>query len=146
MKIGKTLLDIDLIVETYRPNGWYNNPWKGISSPFQPAAKDAEPQLLFKRGYAVPVGSAKKCNFAGTDCWTMRVHPRIDKISAATGYLNGGQELTITGWDLEGTKVEGSTVPSDVTVMVAGKACSVTASTSTTITCLTGKATAVFNR
>jgi len=68
----------------------------------------------------VPVGSAKKCDMSGTDCYTMRVHPRIDKISASEGYLNGGQTLTITGWDLEGTKVEGTTVPTDVTVNVAG--------------------------
>jgi hypothetical protein len=51
--------------------------------------------------------------------------------------------LTITGWGLEGTKAEGETLPSDVTVNVAGQACVVTATTSTTITCNTGKASAV---
>jgi hypothetical protein len=80
---------------------------------------------------------------AGTDCFTMRVHPRIDSISATSGYLSGGQVLTITGWGLEGTKAEGETLPSDVTVNVAGQACVVTATTSTTITCNTGKASAV---
>jgi hypothetical protein len=80
---------------------------------------------------------------AGTDCFTMRVHPRIDSISATSGYLSGGQVLTITGWGLEGTKAEGEILPSDVTVNVAGQACVVTATTSTTITCNTGKASAV---
>jgi len=144
MKIGKTnLVFDDIISDTYRPNGWTNQPWKGNSSPFQPAAKDIVPTLLFKKGLTVPIDSAKKCDFAGTDCWTMRVHPRIDTISASSGYINGGQELTITGWDLEGTKAEGSTLPTDVTVSVAGTACTITSTSETAIKCVTGKASAI---
>jgi hypothetical protein len=46
--------------------------------------------------------SAKHCNFAGNECWTVRIHPRIDSISAATGYLDGGQRLKISGVGLSG--------------------------------------------
>ena len=87
---------------------------------------------------------------AGDDCYYMRVHPRIDKIThkdgttlVTEGYLAGGQELIITGWDLEGTKVDGSTVPTDVIVNVAGTPCTVTSSTSEKIMCVTGKASAL---
>jgi hypothetical protein len=87
---------------------------------------------------------------AGDDCYFMRVHPRIDKITqkdgttlATEGYMEGGQELTIHGWDLEGTKAEGETLPSDVIVNVAGQACTIISTTSEKIKCVTNKVSAI---
>jgi len=123
MKIGSTLLDWSDFhtKEKTRPSGWWYKPWKGLSSPFQPAAKDITPTIRFIRGFAVSVPTGRKCNMAGDDCYNMRVHPRIDKIThkdgttlATQGYLAGGQELIITGWDLEGTKAETQTSSASV--------------------------------
>ena len=33
---------------------------------------------------------ATHCNFAGDDCWHMRVHPRIKTVSWNQGYTTGG--------------------------------------------------------
>lgn len=57
------------------------------------------------------------CNFAGTECWRVRIHPKIDKISAAQGYLMGGQTLVIDGWGLKGQ--------TSTTVTVDGVPCKV---------------------
>jgi len=81
--------------------------------------------------------SAKHCNFAGDECWYVRTHPKIESVSAASGYTTGGQELTISGWGLKGTSLD------NVEVLVDGVACDVTSSTLETITCLTGVAAAV---
>jgi len=97
----------------------------------QVPAKDVTPRMLFHVGDTYLRQSAKHCNFAGTECWNVRVHPKIDSIEATQGYSTGGQELNISGWGLNGA--------SEVTV--AGVACTVTASTETGITCTTGAAT-----
>ena len=64
------------------------------------------------------------------------MHPRIDSISAAQGYLTGGQSLTIKGFGLLGTTS---------TVTVDGVSCNVNLqlSNDTSLVCETGpKATA----
>jgi len=71
------------------------------------------------------------------ECWRVRVHPKIDKISAASGYLLGGQTLVIEGWGLKGL--------TSTSVNVDGVACKIDAERSTEeiIYCETGsKATA----
>lgn len=95
--------------------------------------KSAQLDLSFTRfGKPTFKKSSKHCNWAGTDCWTIRVHPRIDAISAASGFLNGGETLVITGQGLSGTSK---------TVTVDGVACTVidAASSDTEIRCTTGK-------
>jgi hypothetical protein len=53
-----------------------------------------EPRILFWNGLAdLTYASKHHCNFKGDDCWTVRVHPRISKVSANTGYTTGGQRL-----------------------------------------------------
>jgi hypothetical protein len=57
-------------------------------------SKSEEPDINFSRfGRTFIRESAKHCNFAGTDCWTVRIHPRIDNISNHSGYVDGGQTL-----------------------------------------------------
>ena len=79
------------------------------------------------------------CNFAGDDCWYVKTHPKIDTVSATSGYMTGGQEMTITAWGLKGTTL------ADVEVLVDGVACTVTSSTLEEIKCTTGEATTTSN-
>lgn len=46
--------------------------------------------------------TAKHCNFAGDECWNVRVLPVIDSLSASEGSMNGGQELKIEGFGFGG--------------------------------------------
>jgi hypothetical protein len=73
--------------------------------------------------------TAKHCNFEGTDCWNVRVHPVIDKINASSGSVLGGQELKIKGYGLNG----------DAEVLVDGVSCDVRSSTEDEIICSTGE-------
>ena len=95
------------------------------------------PEVRFRVGNAYLRESAKHCNFAGDDCWYVKTHPKIDSISAATGYKTGGQALTISGWGLKGDSLD------DVEVIVDGVPCTVTSSTLEEITCVTGAADSV---
>lgn len=76
-------------------------------------------------------------NFAGDDTWKVRIHPRIDSINQSEGCVTGGQVLTIAGVSLNSTD-------SDITVVIDGVDCPVDydLSTSTSITCTTGAASA----
>ena len=66
-------------------------------------SRSETPVARFRAGNSViREGSARHCNFAGDDCWYVRVLPRIDEISPAFGSLAGGQELTISGWGITG--------------------------------------------
>ena len=69
----------------------------------------------------------------------MRTHPKIDSVSAASGYITGGQELEISGWGLKGNSLE------DIEVMVDGVSCAVKSSTLEKITCVTGEAIKISN-
>lgn len=97
------------------------------------------PEIRFRTGNACLRDTAKHCNFAGDDCWYVKTHPKIDTISSSSGYLTGGQELTITGWGLKGTTLD------DVEVLVDGVACAVTASSLEEIKCTTGAAAQISN-
>jgi hypothetical protein len=97
-----------------------------------PPTKDAIPVANFsKYGKTFLRNSARHCNFAGDDCWHVRVHPKIDAISASAGYLTGGQQLEISGHGLKG---------SSISVTVDGEACAVDmdASDDSKIVCETG--------
>jgi hypothetical protein len=66
-------------------------------------AKSVDPDISFMKYGKVNIKeTARHCTFSGLECWTVRVHPKIDKISAASGYLLGGQTLKIEGWGLKG--------------------------------------------
>jgi len=95
------------------------------------------PEVRFRVGNAFLKETAKHCNFAGTDCWYVRTHPKIESVSAPSGYTTGGQTLTISGWGLKGDSL------SDVEVVVDGVPCSVKSATLEKITCITGAASKV---
>jgi hypothetical protein len=80
-----------------------------------PISNSTEPMLLFYPGYSVTMPTAAQhCNYDGDDCWTVRVHPKISSVSENSGFVDGGQFLTIDGFGLNGT---------DVTVLVDGVEC-----------------------
>jgi len=97
----------------------------------------SEPEVRFRVGNAHLRESSKHCNFNGTDCWYIKTHPKIDSVSAASGFLTGGQEMTIKGWGLRGTSL------ADVNVTIDGVACKVTSFQMEEIKCVTGPATQV---
>ena len=92
--------------------------------------KHAKPRAQFRVGDSYVMGTARHCNFKGDECWNVRVHPVIDSLSASEGSIRGGQELTITGFGLDG----------DAKVFVDGVECAVKSTSEGEIVCSTGKA------
>ena len=95
-------------------------------------SKSANPEInFFARGKPHFRETSKHCNWAGNECWTIRIHPKIESISANSGYLEGSQTLMINGYGLLGTTT---------TVMVDGVECKVdkTKTTDEVLYCVTG--------
>ena len=101
LKIGNILTEYEgLIDSSTRLSNWSIGAVSTIVGKNDPQ-RDAKPDANFSRvGRARLMESSRHCSFDGTDCWTIRVHPKIDSVSAATGYINGGQTLVIKGWGL----------------------------------------------
>ena len=95
--------------------------------------------MRFRVGNAYLRESAKHCNFAGDDCWYVKTHPKIDSITAADGYITGGQEMSIKGWGLRGENGD----VSKVDIEIDGIPCVVTETTMEEIKCITGAAPAL---
>jgi len=94
LKIGGYHADVEGLVDSgTRLSDWQI---KSINTRVgnEETSKDAKPEANFtKFGKTFLRNSARHCNFAGDDCWNVRVHPKIDEISASAGYLAGGQQL-----------------------------------------------------
>ena len=86
--------------------GWTPSELMTKVSDSQPPSADATPRARFRVGDSYLLKTSRHCNFAGTDCWHVRVHPVIDSISASTGAMIGGQELTIVGRGLNAGTAE----------------------------------------
>ena len=85
-------------------------------------------------GYGLEHGyTSINCNWDATDCYSARLHPSINELSASSGYMNGGQELIIYGHGLD--PYEGETL----SVTVDGVDCAVKFSNKTQIMCITGE-------
>ena len=69
----------------------------------QPGISD--PKLSFHTGYQHNAPPSMHCNFAGDECWTIKSHPKIEKIDYNSGLKSGGQLLTIEGFGLDGSSV-----------------------------------------
>jgi hypothetical protein len=91
LKIGDTLTDWEGLIDSgFRIPDWTTRPATMIVGKNNPA-KSADPDVNFtKFGRARLTESSNHCTFDGKECWRIRVHPKIDKISAAQGYLQGG--------------------------------------------------------
>lgn len=98
------------------------------------------PEVRFRVGNAIIRDSAKHCNFEGDDCWYIKTHPKIKKISRDQSFLTGGKKLTITGWGLKGENgIE------DVSVTIDGVPCEVLSSKKQKIVCTIGAAESISN-
>jgi len=69
---------------------------------------------------------SKTCSFDMTDCYTARVLPMIDTVSASSGYTSGGQILTVTGQGFEYGALD---------IKVAGETCKELTKADTHFTC-----------
>jgi len=74
------------------------------------------------------------CSFDGTDCYKARVLPLIKSVSKNSGYITGGQEITIKG---QGFK-HGAVVTN-----IDGVQCTEVKKTDYEFVCLTGSASKV---
>jgi hypothetical protein len=75
-------------------------------APMMPSAASVDPDINFTLfGRTFLRSTTKHCNFAGDECWTVRVHPSINSTSASTGYVDGGQMLSIKGVGLSGRSI-----------------------------------------
>jgi hypothetical protein len=130
IKIGDYLLDIEGMIETEdRLNNWRHDTFNAIMTDGV-SMNTTNPKLLFTNGLAQIVRSATHCNYAGDECWVVRVHPRIKTVSHNTGYSTGGQVVRIDGVQLNGTNIE---------VKVDGIDCVVETAEQDYITCVTGE-------
>jgi hypothetical protein len=103
LSLGGQLTDWSDTIDNYTPFwGWNVGQRLTTYVTDQEPTNDAKPRALFKTGDSYIRHTAKHCNFEGDDCWNVRVHPVIDSISAATGYVTGGQALKINGFGLNG--------------------------------------------
>lgn len=91
--------------------------------------KSADVVARFYTGHAYKRTTSYHCDYDGTDCWYVRVHPKIESINHSSGTQNGYQTLIISGQGLNGT---------DISVTADGVECQVQSSTDTSLTCLTG--------
>lgn len=130
MKVGATSMDTEAyITEDTFPNRWNYRHLSGALPDDIFANANLKPTIGFTRGETYSVPSSEYCNIDKTDCYHVRVHPNIKTVSANTGYIGGGQTITITGNALNGTTHE---------VLVDGTACVVQSSSYSEIKCITG--------
>jgi hypothetical protein len=107
LKLGNFQTDWEGLIDTKTrpsiPNRW--GPVSTIVGESQ-FAKSVDPDINYSMfGRTFLRSTTRHCNFAGDDCWTVRIHPRIDSISASSGYVDGGQMLTIKGLGFTGEVV-----------------------------------------
>lgn len=65
--------------------------------------KSADVVTRFMTGYAYKRSTSQHCTYAGDECWYVRVHPKIESISASSGHTEGYQTLVIEGQGLSGS-------------------------------------------
>ena len=128
LHMGDYLIDtVDIIEDTDRLNGWVTNFQYAIMTD-SASMNSTTPRVLFYNGLAQMLRGMTHCNFAGDDCWTVRVHPRLTTVNFNDGYTTGGQEIHITGVTLNGTNVD---------VQVGGSPCDIVERDFDFITCVT---------
>jgi len=74
------MLTHDIIADTDRLNGFSNNQQYAIMGEGA-SMNSTDPRVMFYNGLAQVLRSATHCNFAGDDCWVVRVHPRIKTVN-----------------------------------------------------------------
>lgn len=129
--MGQYLIDTeDIIADDDRLNAWSHDMQYAVMTDGA-SMNSTDPRILFYNGLAQVTRVAREhCNFAGDDCYTVRVHPRIKKVSKNEGYITGGQSIRIDGVSFNGTNVE---------VMVDDVACKITDRGLDYINCVTGE-------
>ena len=91
IKLGDRTTDWEGLIDST----WRSASYKVTSIPTRigdnKPAKSVEPDVNYTLvGRSFIRETAKHCNFSGKECWTVRIHPKISKINASTGYLSGG--------------------------------------------------------
>lgn len=127
VRIDKHLIDF----ENYDTNigGYSPRRLKGLIGDQQPAA-DSEISVKYTTGYALEESTQMlHCSYDGSDCYKIRTVPAIHEVTANSGVVAGGQELTVEGWGFNaGT----------VTATIDGVSCEVISQSDESFTCVTG--------
>jgi len=135
-KIGLTKIDFEGWMDnTETISSWKNEGIRGQVSEDNAIAKDNTINIQWETGASdVSYSQSKTCSFDGTDCYTARVLPVMEEVSSSSGYLAGGQKITIKGNGFNyGT----------VNTLIDGVACSEVSKTDTEFVCTTGAASTV---
>jgi len=107
-------------------SGYRRNRVRGIVTD-QPPALSQNVSMQWETGKALKhAEETTHCNFDGTNCYEARTVPVIYNISSHAGWSTGGQSLDIDGSGLQG---------SEISVVVDGVPCKVTASSNELINC-----------
>jgi len=96
---------------------WRKNSLRGRIGD-QPVSKDDKLSMLWETGNSwTQRNTVKTCSYDNTDCYEARTVPVIFDISQNTGYLTGGQNLTVRGFGFNHKKID---------VKIDGAPCTVT--------------------
>lgn len=90
LKIGRTNCDWDGLMDYRTRLDGYS--WERLSAVVGNPLPNKSADLVtrFRSGFAYKQNSSLHCNYANTECWYVRVHPKIESISATTGSTAGG--------------------------------------------------------
>ena len=85
---------------------WRKNSLRGRIGD-QPVSKDDKLSMLWETGNSwTQRNTVKTCSYDNTDCYEARTVPVIFDISQNTGYLTGGQNLTVRGFGFNHKKID----------------------------------------
>jgi hypothetical protein len=135
-EIGGSKLDFEFLVTDKTGSRFqgYNSQlasWVKGKVGEMPIGHDKDIKMLWETGYAnVAQNRAKHCTYDMKKCYYAQNVPVIFDVDKHSGYITGGQNVTIHGAGFDSGKLS---------VKVAGVDCKVTSFTANTITCETEK-------
>jgi len=99
VKINDNLLDFEGTVQsTTRFNGYNQNKATGVVG-IGPTGDHQKFSMLWEVGLSdMQEGWGERCNFDQSYCYFVKTLPKIDSISANSGYQSGGQTITVKGY------------------------------------------------
>jgi len=130
-KIAGSRIDFEDNVshETYMSHWWENSVRGRVGD--QPPSENQPIEMLWETGHAIKHLTRNwHCSYDMSDCYEVRTVPSITSLSEHSGYLTGGQNLTVTGSGFGNGGV--------ITATLDGVACEVSSHGATGFACTVG--------